>query len=495
MADTLDVLDSNEAVQRGQAAMNARRYEDALAAFRDATAQLPDNADVLLYQGAPLLALERFADAHALYTQVVTRDPTHAFGFANRATSAWQLGNLEGAFADFTQALALAGDDPRIVLTVCSNRGRVYYQQGQYAAALTDYQQARTLMPQYADFSYEFAQCYARLGQVEAAAMALVMASARDLGVQRRAQADPAFEPWLAHPLLMPVLGDPAILFPDPQTALEYTCRGLRYEQIGRHQQALADYSRAIELDPTDAHAYVHRGNFYMPQQQYAAALSDYDHALRFDPNNTQAHYGRAGAYTNIGQPVKALAEYDAALAADPHFFAAYFNRALLHEQAGRIAEALADYEHALQEQPDEVRSRMQRGRLYLQIGNHAAAAADFSQVLAHDPQNAEAYLYRGFAYGMVEDFASAHPDYEQAVRLNPTEGRAQYLLAASYGRLGRPEAAAEALAAAIRLDPAYREQARYVGDIANLADHPAIAALIGKPATPKKGWSPFRRG
>ena len=52
----------------------------------------------------------------------------------------------------------------------------------------------------------------------------------------------------------------------------------------GDYDGAIADYSRAIELDPDDAAAYYNRGNAKSELDDYHGAIADYSRAIELDP-------------------------------------------------------------------------------------------------------------------------------------------------------------------------------------------------------------------
>ena len=51
-----------------------------------------------------------------------------------------------------------------------------------------------------------------------------------------------------------------------------------------RYDEALADYSRAIELDPEEAWVIASHGAPYRAMGRYHQALADYDRAIELDP-------------------------------------------------------------------------------------------------------------------------------------------------------------------------------------------------------------------
>jgi len=60
-----------------------------------------------------------------------------------------------------------------------------------------------------------------------------------------------------------------------PEYAEAYINRGVAYAEIGKHEQAIRDYDKAIELDPEDADAYYNRGVVYYAEREYDKAWED----------------------------------------------------------------------------------------------------------------------------------------------------------------------------------------------------------------------------
>ena len=58
--------------------------------------------------------------------------------------------------------------------------------------------------------------------------------------------------------------------------SLAYYNRGVAYDKIGQGDKAIADYTKAIEINPRDAEAYNYRGIAYYYKARYDKACSDW---------------------------------------------------------------------------------------------------------------------------------------------------------------------------------------------------------------------------
>src|SRR5260370_14565544 len=96
--------------------------------------------------------------------------------------------------------------------------------------------------------------------------------------------------------------------------------RGEAYRQQGRFEEAVADLTRAIELDPHYAWAFGSRGEAHRQQGSFKAAVADFTRAIELDPKYCWAMAHRGEAYRQQGRFVEAVADVRQANEPDPHY-------------------------------------------------------------------------------------------------------------------------------------------------------------------------------
>jgi len=74
---------------------------------------------------------------------------------------------------------------------------------------------------------------------------------------------------------------------------------------------AIADCSKAIELDPNYAAAYNNRGNAKKDRGDLDGAIADYDKAIELSPKYTAAYNNRGLVWNKLGQPEKAKQDFE----------------------------------------------------------------------------------------------------------------------------------------------------------------------------------------
>lgn len=84
-------------------------------------------------------------------------------------------------------------------------------------------------------------------------------------------------------------------------SAQDYNQQGLSLATQGKYKDAVASYTRAIQLNSQEAQFYVNRGTAYLNMKEFDLAIADFDQAIKLDPNLAEAYAGRGYAYMNKG--------------------------------------------------------------------------------------------------------------------------------------------------------------------------------------------------
>ena len=92
---------------------------------------------------------------------------------------------------------------------------------------------------------------------------------------------------------------------------IKESIRGTNLFNVGKFNEAIIYYNKAIELNPQEAETYYDRGNAKAELKDYTGALQDYSKAIELDPQD-------AGAYCNRGIVKAELKDYSKAIELDP---------------------------------------------------------------------------------------------------------------------------------------------------------------------------------
>jgi tetratricopeptide (TPR) repeat protein len=97
----------------------------------------------------------------------------------------------------------------------------------------------------------------------------------------------------------------------EPTDAAGYTRRGNQYSRNGAYEQAIADYTQALELDDALADAWFNRGVSFYELGQYDDSIADLTRAIEVNPEDDNFYGRRSMAYLFSDQPERAQADQD----------------------------------------------------------------------------------------------------------------------------------------------------------------------------------------
>lgn len=234
-----------------------------------------------------------------------------------------------------------------------------------------------------------------------------------------------------------------------PGTAEAYSGRARAQEKLKRYDRALADYSKLIELNPQAPAAYIGRGHVFMDLKRYDEALQDFSKAIELKPDVAASYVARCNVHELNRLHDRAIADCSRAVELEPNLDIGYSLRARAYAAKGMKQEAAADYERAARAcidngltaaragRLDEALARfdrasrldtkhrpeayLNRGAAYEKKGENLKAVNDYSEAIRLRPDYAEAYLRRGYVFAQkFEDYGKARQDWEKAAILDP---------------------------------------------------------------------------
>lgn len=189
--------------------------------------------------------------------------------------------------------------------------------------------------------------------------------------------------------------------------------RGCDNQNAGNYEQAIEDYTRAIELKPDDARSYDNRGLTHQKIGDYSLAINDFTTAVAINPSYAKGYVDRGDLRWEQGDLVNAADDYTRAISIDPDAKDLYLNRAKLYSDQQEYSLALMDLNKALQLDPRYFKAYINRGIIYYDIGRYDFALKDYTTALNIDPENSATYNNMSWLYATAD---AVYKDGQKAV-------------------------------------------------------------------------------
>lgn len=184
-----------------------------------------------------------------------------------------------------------------------------------------------------------------------------------------------------------------------------------------------------IARNPSDASAYCDRGLANLTAGECEDAIGDFTRALQFAPRLLRALYGRAQSYEMMGKDELALKDVDAILQMRQLKLRAESIKlkiAILKSMK-RYADCLPLYSMLLTStdlgvgRQDRIDLLIERGNLYLRLHKPELAIADLQQTMLHG-EHVYNYIPIGKAYQMMGDDSKALEAFSKGLSLYEKE-------------------------------------------------------------------------
>lgn len=416
-------------VNRGRVWGRLAEYERAVADFSEAQALAPWWPDVYNERGMAYEASGQFEEALADYEQVVRLTLNDPVAYRNRGDALLALEEYQAALADYERAIDLAPE----FLEAYVGRALVHAALQQYEQALADLNMALELDPESlvvrgnrGDVHLALGDWHSSEGRADQAGEAYRLAVADYDTVGRSVPENPRV--YLGRARAWARLDESEQALADYTQALDLASdlvearneRGLLREALGQYEQALEDYEELVRLAPESAVAFRLRGDAYLALECYEEALADYEQALELNPEFVEAHLGRGMVYAAQEAWDRVLQACEAAVQLDPVNAEAYGLRAEAYSAFGDARAALADYCRAIGIDNTLSHAYLRRGLVYASFGEHQQALQDYEAAVELEPTQTAGYIARGDALVALGDFERALWDYDHALAMEP---------------------------------------------------------------------------
>lgn len=201
-----------------------------------------------------------------------------------------------------------------------------------------------------------------------------------------------------------------------------YFSRARLNVRLLRYAEAIADYTRAIELKSDDIYSYNNRGYVYAQIQEYEKAIADYTKAIELNPDDILNYNNRGHSYNKLKEHGKAVADYTKAIKLKPDYYNAYNNRGFTYMNMQEYDKAVSDLEKAIELKPDFANPYKHLGTIFYEQKEYQKALECLNQAIEYRADYAEAFELRAKVYRALNLPEEAEKD-EETVRSLKEQG------------------------------------------------------------------------
>jgi tetratricopeptide (TPR) repeat protein len=197
---------------------------------------------------------------------------------------------------------------------------------------------------------------------------------------------------------------------------------GLAHARVGRYEEAIPEYLRAIELSPGYSDAYNNMGRSLEGLGRIEEAGEAYRAAAEIDPGNAEALNNVGAFLMRTGDLEGAERWLRNAIELNPRRHEAQANLAGILATRGDLEEAEVHYRLAVEANPDFKEAWNAFGEVLEMTGKAPHAIAAYSRAVAIDPTYVQARNNLAVLLAMTGQYEEALIEFELALRSAPND-------------------------------------------------------------------------
>lgn len=208
------------------------------------------------------------------------------------------------------------------------------------------------------------------------------------------------------------------------QSPRQYLRTGEEFYRSMNYEDAIAQFTKALELEPDLERAYLNRALSYSEIGSHELAAKDFDRALAFNRKDEELFYLSGREWFLHGNTGNALSRLNQAVDLKRNFFEAHQQRAEVFSKLGQYEEALEDYLECLDIDENEM-TYYHLGQTYEKLNRFEDAKNAYFESISRNDRIPETFFALGSLQYQLKEYAEALQSVNQMLLLEEdhTEG------------------------------------------------------------------------
>lgn len=186
----------------------------------------------------------------------------------------------------------------------------------------------------------------------------------------------------------------------------------------------------ACSSDQSKQEKFFKEGNKALDNGDLDEAILNYTNAINVDPNYKEAYNNRGVARMEDDNPYDAILDYNRALLIDPEYVECQLNRAYAFETIGQYQNSLRDINELISRNEDSAYYHFYQGLILTKLRSYRAAIESFKTSLSLGGDDTETNVNLGTLYYFLDKNDSARYFLNLAFDTNPRQPNALNTLA-----------------------------------------------------------------
>jgi tetratricopeptide (TPR) repeat protein len=220
----------------------------------------------------------------------------------------------------------------------------------------------------------------------------------------------------------------------------------------GYFEEAIQQYTKAIELDPQYGQAYEDRAKALEHINKLAEAGADYESAAVFGTNSPNNYLKSAEIHYSLNETEKALESLERAILKKQNFLEAYLLQSSIYFKLNNFQKALESAGNAVSS-GNTAYAFYIKGKAEFALNDYVSAERDLEKAINKDKQLIEAYLLLAKLQLETDKIQNAVNNCNYIIQLDRNNSEAYVIRSNAYKKLNDPAKAIADISVSISLD------------------------------------------
>lgn len=394
-------------------------------------------------KGNKALAAENFEEAIAAYTEAIDLDPKNHVLFSNRSAAYAKAEKYELALKDAEQTIALNPAWPKGY----SRKGSALSYMQKYVEAFEAYQKGLEIDPNNAALQQGQAE-------IRNAVLSQLM-KGQPMDEDPPAPSPPKTEPSKPKTDDKPAEDDN--LPENKKLARQSKELGNAAYKKKDFENALKHYNEAIEHDPTDITFYNNLAAVYFEQKDYQKCIEICEKGIEIGRENRADYKLISKAFSRIGNAYRKLENYKSAKT--------YYEKSLSEYRTPDVKTLLSEMERKIKEEerkayvdPAKAEEEKEKGNEFFKKGEYSTAIKHYTEAINRNPDDPKLYSNRAACYTKLAAFDLGLKDCDTCCKLDDKFIKGWIRKGKILQGMQQPSKALSAYQKAMELDPTNAE-------------------------------------